>query len=87
MSYISRLLFLFMLLSSILTTAQTKNLKEIRDSSKLVLAVGSGTFYETDIKASRYINGPNILQIYPGEKAVRAIPAGLKCETRHSSYC
>ena len=34
----------------------------------MFLAVDGGTFYETDIKASPYINGPNILQIYPGEK-------------------
>lgn len=35
---------------------------------KLTLAVDADTFYETEVKESYYLNGPDILQLYPGEK-------------------
>ncbi len=39
----------------------------MRPPLNLKLAVSDSTFYESSITSSRYVNGPNVLQIYPGE--------------------
>lgn len=56
-----------------MTTAllgQEGNYKPVRDSFRLVLAVGKDTTYESEIKSSPYLSGPNVLQLYPGEKVL-----------------
>ncbi|PQJ09246.1 hypothetical protein CJD36_018525 [Flavipsychrobacter stenotrophus] len=60
-------LFSILLISSFGLTAQTSNYKDMRPPLNLKLAVSDSTFYESSIASSRYINGPNVLQIYPGE--------------------
>jgi len=62
-------LFLALILCSfsILLNAQD-NARLNRDRFKLVLAVDSNASYDLDVKSSAYLNGPNVLQLYPGEK-------------------
>ena len=62
-------LFLFIALYALsITLYAQENIKEKRAGFKLVLAVDGSAFYESDIKPSAYLNGPNILQLYPGEE-------------------
>ena len=44
------------------------NVKSAREGFKLSLAVDGSAVYESDVKPSPYLNGPNVLQLYPGEK-------------------
>ena len=55
-------------ITSIVLYAQDGNIKKEREDFTLKLAVDGKTIYESDIKASAYLNGPNVLQLYPGEK-------------------
>lgn len=48
--------------------AQLNRINVSRTDFKLTLAVDGDNYYESDVKAGPYIVGPNVLQIYPGEK-------------------
>jgi len=58
---------LLCILDSFALSAQVVNNNNQRKAFKLTLAVDDQNFYESDIEASSYLKGPNILQIYPGE--------------------
>ena len=64
------LIFLTYGLSIISIVGQTNYPDESRNAYKLVLPINDSTSYSTDIKSSAYFNGPNVLQIYPGEKVL-----------------
>ena len=48
--------------------AQDSNVVKERAAFKLRIEVDKNSVYESDIPASPYLNGPNVLQLYPGEK-------------------
>lgn len=60
-------ILLLCILDSFGLSAQIDNNNNQRKAFKLTLAVDDQYFYESEIEASSYLNGPNILQIYPGE--------------------
>jgi hypothetical protein len=55
-------------MSLFISNAQDNNILKERLGFKVILVVDKeGTQYETDVKSSPYLNGPNILQLYPSE--------------------
>ncbi len=48
--------------------AQENNMREQREDFTLTLAVNSDSTYKLNVKKSLFLNGPNVLQLYPSEK-------------------